>query len=58
LPGGMAVKMPGIVPKLSETPGAVLWSGPALGAHTDAVLADLGYDAAAIAALRTTGAVA
>ena len=58
LPGGMAVKMPGIVPKLSETPGAVRWSGPALGAHTDAVLADLGYDAAAIAALRTTGAVA
>jgi len=58
LPGGTAVKMPGIVPKLSETPGAVRWSGPALGAHTDAVLADLGYDAAAIAALRTTGAVA
>ena len=58
LPGGTAVKMPGIVPKLSETPGEVRWSGPALGAHTDAVLADLGYDAAAIAALRTTGAVA
>jgi crotonobetainyl-CoA:carnitine CoA-transferase CaiB-like acyl-CoA transferase len=58
LPGGTAVKMPGIVPKLSGTPGEVRWSGPALGAHTDAVLADLGYDAAAIAALRTTGAVA
>lgn len=58
LPGGTAVKMPGIVPKLSETPGEVRWSGPALGAHTDAVLADLGYDAAAIAALRNTGAVA
>ncbi|KQP29742.1 carnitine dehydratase [Methylobacterium sp. Leaf104] len=58
LPGGTAVKMPGIVPKLSGTPGEVRWSGPALGAHTDAVLADLGYDAAAIAALRNTGAVA
>ncbi|MFE1598986.1 CaiB/BaiF CoA transferase family protein [Methylobacterium sp. ID0610] len=58
LPDGTPVKMPGIVPKLSETPGEVRWSGPALGAHTDAVLEDLGFDAAAIAALRKAGAVA
>jgi itaconate CoA-transferase len=31
---------------------------PALGEHTDGVLAELGYDAAAIAELRATGAVA
>jgi itaconate CoA-transferase len=30
---------------------------PALGAHTDAILGELGYDAAAIARLRATGAV-
>ena len=30
---------------------------PAVGQHTDAVLAELGYDAAAIAALRASGAV-
>ncbi len=58
LPGGTAVKMPGIVPKLSETPGEVRWQGPALGAHTDSVLAELGLDAARIAALRAKGAVA
>jgi crotonobetainyl-CoA:carnitine CoA-transferase CaiB-like acyl-CoA transferase len=58
LPGGASVKMPGIVPKLSETPGAVRWSGPKLGEHTDAVLRDLGYDEAAIARLRESGAVA
>lgn len=56
LPGGH-VKMPGIVPKLSDTPGAVRWSGPALGADTDSVLADLGYDADAIERLRAQGAV-
>ncbi len=57
LPDGTAVKMPGIVPKLSATPGAVRWIGPALGEHTDAVLAELGYDAAAVADLRASGAV-
>lgn len=58
LPGGTRVKMPGIVPKLSDTPGAVRWQGPALGAHTDSVLSDLGLDAERIASLREKGAVA
>ncbi|HYQ49459.1 MAG TPA: CoA transferase, partial [Pseudomonas sp.] len=49
--------MPGIVPKLSETPGSTEWVGPALGEHTDALLARLGYDTAAIASLRTAGTV-
>ncbi len=57
LPGGTTVKMPGIVPKLSETPGSVNWQGPALGQHTDSVLGDLGMTAADIAQLKTSGVV-
>jgi crotonobetainyl-CoA:carnitine CoA-transferase CaiB-like acyl-CoA transferase len=57
LPGGTNVKMPGIVPKLSETPGSVNWQGPALGQHTDSVLGDLGMTAADIAQLKIDGVV-
>ncbi|CRN07125.1 Formyl-coenzyme A transferase [Pseudomonas sp. URMO17WK12:I11] len=57
LPDGKAVRMPGIVPKLSDTPGSADWVGPALGEHTDELLSQLGYDAVAIAALRQAGAV-
>ena len=42
----------------SRTPGDGTRPGPSLGADTDAVLAALGYDAAAIAALKAAGAVA
>jgi len=58
LPDGVHVKMPGIVPKLSETPGEVRWQGPTLGEHTDSVLSALGVAAAEIAALRQRGVVA
>ncbi|WP_345817604.1 CaiB/BaiF CoA-transferase family protein (plasmid) [Paraburkholderia sp. PREW-6R] len=57
LPGGSKVKMPGIVPKLSDTPGEVRWQGPALGEHTGSVLGDLGFDSEAIERLRREGAV-
>jgi len=57
LPGDVTVKMPGIAPKLSETPGAVRWPGPSLGQHTDEVLAGLGLQAGDIAQLRRSGAV-
>ncbi|HEY7742414.1 MAG TPA: CaiB/BaiF CoA-transferase family protein [Burkholderiales bacterium] len=43
LADGKTLKLPGIVPKLSETPGATKWTGPALGEHTAEVLAGLGY---------------
>ncbi|QXH68835.1 CaiB/BaiF CoA transferase family protein [Pseudomonas asgharzadehiana] len=57
LPGGVSVKMPGIVPKLSETPGAVNWQGPALGQHTDDILSGLGLADADIQRLKNTGVV-
>jgi formyl-CoA transferase len=49
--------LPGIVPKLSETPGGTRWIGPKLGEHTDEVLSGLGYDEARIARLRASGTV-
>lgn len=58
LPDGVHVKMPGIVPKLSETPGEVRWQGPTLGQHTDGVLEGLGLTPAQVAALRERGVVA
>lgn len=35
------VRMQGVVPALSRTPGSVKWSGPPLGAHNDAVYGEL-----------------
>jgi formyl-CoA transferase len=55
LPGGRTLKVPGVVPRLSATPGDFTGGGPALGEHTDAVLSELGYDQAAIASLRERG---
>ncbi|MEO1819580.1 CaiB/BaiF CoA-transferase family protein [Pseudomonas sp.] len=57
LPDGKAFKIPGIVPKLSDTPGSAEWTGPALGEHTDSILRQLGYDEAQIAELRGRGAI-
>ncbi len=57
LPDGKAFKMPGIVPKLSATPGGSDWVGPALGEHTDALLAKLGYSPEQIGDLRKQGVV-
>lgn len=57
LPGGVSVKMPGIVPKLSQTPGGVNWQGPTLGQHTDDILGSLGLTGADIQRLKTSGVV-
>jgi len=57
LPDGKPFKMPGIVPKLSATPGSTEWIGPTLGQHTDEVLASLGYDAPTISQLRTAATI-
>jgi alpha-methylacyl-CoA racemase len=58
-PGAAApVRLLGPPVGLSRTPPDGTRPGPPLGADTDAVLAALGYDAAAIAALKAAGAVA
>ena len=54
---GSPVKLPAVVPKLSETPGGTRWIGPSLGEHTEEVLKSLGYDSAAIDKLAQTGAI-
>ena len=52
------IKMQNAFPRLTETPGGVRWPGPALGEHTDAVLAEvLGMDARAADGLRKRGVV-
>ncbi len=52
------IKMQNVFPKLSQTPGAVRWPGPALGEHTEAVLTGvLGMGQDRIAALRRAGVI-
>ena len=57
LADGTPLRVPGIVPKLSATPGDIDWVGPELGEHTEAVLAAHGYAREEIAGLRARKAV-
>src|SRR3546814_17372277 len=45
LEDGTPIKLPGIVPKLSGTPGGVKRNAPKLGQDTDHILDQLGIDA-------------
>ncbi|MGF1554111.1 MAG: CaiB/BaiF CoA transferase family protein [Paracoccaceae bacterium] len=56
-PGHGRVRMTGFPLKLSATPCRLRRPAPDLGADTDAVLAEAGYDAETIAHLRTAGIV-
>ena len=49
---GDTVEVPGIVPKLSATPGTVRSNAPHVGDDTDAVLREMGLSSEQIAALR------
>lgn len=51
------VKMLGLPFEFSATPPSIRFAPPTLGQHTDAVLADLGYDETDIAALRKRGLI-
>ena len=57
LADGTPLRVPGVVPKLSDTPGDIAWVGPALGEHTEAVLAAHGYARDEIAGLRSRKAI-
>ena len=54
---GSALAVPGIVPKLSATPGSHYRSAPALGQDTDEVLLGMGLSAQQIAELKSKGIV-
>ncbi|TDF63802.1 CaiB/BaiF CoA-transferase family protein [Cupriavidus sp. L7L] len=56
--GGLTVEVPGVVPKLSASPGGIHDRAPTLGEHTDAVLKQAGFDDAAIADLRARKVIA
>jgi len=55
---GRQLDLPGIVPKLSATPGGITAPAPTLGQHTDTVLAHLGISPERMRQLRNTGVIA
>ena len=55
---GHTLDVPGVVPKLSATPGTLRSPAPHLGGDTDSVLGEMGLSAADIAVLRGKGIVA
>lgn len=57
LPDGQQMTLPGIVPKLSATPGRTKWIGPTLGQHTQEVLDSIGVTPEQLARLRASGLV-
>ena len=57
LADGTPVQLPGIVPKLSATPGTADQAAPTLGQHTDKVLHQLGIDAATRTEWRARGII-
>lgn len=55
---GFELEVPGVVPKLSDTPGSLRSPAPGLGDDTDAVLLELGLSSQDIATLRSQKVVA
>ncbi|KAA0017948.1 CoA transferase [Salinicola corii] len=54
---GESLKVPGVLPKLSRTPGRIEGGGPALGQHTQNVLDELGIDRETQARMRERGVI-
>jgi formyl-CoA transferase len=52
---GLKVEMPGIIPKLSNNPGAIRHRAPTLGEHTQTILQSIGLSAEQIKALKEAG---
>lgn len=57
LPDGKSFRVPGVVPKLSATPGKMNWTGPRLGEHTNLVLGRFGYSQSQIDEFRVNGVI-
>lgn len=57
LDDGTFIDLPGIVPKLSETPGQTRWLGPSLGQHTEEILESIGITKEQYEKMRAAGIV-
>jgi formyl-CoA transferase len=57
LDDGDLLTVPGVVPKLSRTPGAHQRNAPAIGQDTDDVMRELGLTEEQIAGLRSRGVI-
>lgn len=57
LPDGRTLSIPGVVPKLSVTPGATDWLGPPLGADNHRVFSELGYSNEQIESFRKNAVI-
>jgi crotonobetainyl-CoA:carnitine CoA-transferase CaiB-like acyl-CoA transferase len=58
LPGDRTLMtVPGVVPKLTQTPGGTRWLGPRLGEHTADILTRLGLTREALTSLRERGVI-
>lgn len=55
LPDGATAHIPGVIPKLSATPGKTRWLGPDLGAHNEEILTELGLSAQDLQKLKQAG---
>lgn len=55
---GLKVEVPGIIPKLSNNPGAIRYRAPTLGEHTDLILKSVGLTDKQIALLKKSGVLA
>ncbi len=55
---GLRVQVPGIIPKLSQNPGAIRYRAPTLGEHTDEIMKAAGLTVEQIDILRKSGVIA
>ncbi len=55
LPDGHPIDLPGIVPKLSATPGQTRWLGPKLGEHTSEIISSIGVTVEQFHKMREAG---
>ena len=54
---GEPLKVPGVIPKLSASPGAIRTPAPTLGEHTEEVLMGLGYSSEEISVFKSNNVI-